>query len=304
METSQAVDPFKLYEPAPSLNRVVRGMPEREYFAADGISNSTLGRLELGFHFTKIPLKPSQDLAIGSAVHTKVLTPQDWEKDFVVLPEIDWRKKSDKELIGQFIENELGLKAPSVTTKTGILHFLAHNSPKTVLTQESYETVLQVADAIAGNEDASRLLEQLTDVEVSCFATDAETGLLRKGRIDGVITSSNCLIDLKTTVDASYAEFSHTINKRRYHRQAAYYIDLWNQLNPDQPVHRFLFLAAEKSGEFGVNVFELSPQAIEAGRRMYQRLLREYPRAKAAYEKHPSVYAPGIKVVERDYWSE
>jgi len=58
--------------------------------------------------------------------------------------------------------------------------------------------------------------------------------------------------------------------KRRYHVQFAYYLDLWNALNPDDQKTAFIVIAVEKFAPFAVSIFYVSPKALQAGRGEYR----------------------------------
>jgi hypothetical protein len=111
--------------------------------------------------------------------------------------------------------------------------------------------------------------------EQSYTATHAATGLLVKVRPDLLIDSPQrrrrTLIDFKTTSCRDRAQFLITIEEYAYDRQAAFYADVLG-------AQRVVLIAVQKKAPFAVWTHELTPEQMEAGRKKYQRLLREAAR--------------------------
>lgn len=101
--------------------------------------------------------------------------------------------------------------------------------------------------------------------ELSCFSIDDVSGLLLKGRMDYVIPGDDyyTVVDLKSTADASTAEFAKQIRTRRYHVQAAMYRRILLALGA--PAVRFFFIALDTGEIPKVNVRELNPRAMDLG---------------------------------------
>ena len=111
--------------------------------------------------------------------------------------------------------------------------------------------------------------------EQSYTATHEATGLLVKVRPDLLIDSPQrrrrTLIDFKTTSCRDRAQFLTTIEEYAYDRQAAFYADVLN-------ARRVVLIAVQKKAPFAVWTHELTAEQMEAGRKKYQRLLREAAR--------------------------
>jgi PDDEXK-like domain of unknown function (DUF3799) len=84
-------------------------------------------------------------------------------------------------------------------------------------------------------------------------------------------------VDIKTVPaeGAAKDEFSKKLFDMGYFTQAAYYLDGWNDLEfePYRPAdwerkETFVFIVVEKAPPYAVAVYQTSPQAIEAGRRV------------------------------------
>lgn len=95
----------------------------------------------------------------------------------------------------------------------------------------------------------------------------------RKCRTDAISADGSTIIDLKTTDDVSLAGFGTTIARRRYEVQAAWYLDILQMLYGRDAPRNFAFVAAQKTRPYDVAVHCLDRQAIERGRRLYQKNL-------------------------------
>ncbi len=86
--------------------------------------------------------------------------------------------------------------------------------------------------------------------------------ITRNGRIIG---------DLKTTDDVSERGFGRTIAQRRYHVQAAWYLDAMAFLYGDDAPDTFALIPAQKRRPYDAAVHWLNELHIGAGRDLYQR---------------------------------
>ena len=98
-----------------------------------------------------------------------------------------------------------------------------------------------------------------------------EDGMLRKCRTDSITANGRYVVDIKTTDDVSRAGFGRTIAQRRYHVQAAWYLDILQALYGSQAPTGWAFIAAQKKRPYDVAVHELTEDQIQAGRLLYQR---------------------------------
>jgi len=100
--------------------------------------------------------------------------------------------------------------------------------------------------------------------EQSFFAVDSETGLELKARPDFILDDHSVIIDIKTTMDASFKGFQKSFATYRYHVQAAWYlwvVELATGKRPDA----FCFVAVEKQRPYGVGVYVADADSIEIG---------------------------------------
>ncbi len=132
-------------------------------------------------------------------------------------------------------------------------------------------------------------------VEQSIFWIDPETQMLCKCRPD--IWHDNFIVDLKTTEDASEAEFRRSIAKYGYHIQLGMIQEgLKHQENID--MRNFLFLAQEKKEPNLNAVYQLDEESIAIGIQEFKETLWEIK------ECHEKDYFPGYstKMISLPAW--
>ena len=160
--------------------------------------------------------------------------------------------------------------------------WLRNNSERIVLTQDEWEQLHRMRDAVMAHPAARALMTGVPGVaERSVYWRDPATGILCRcrpdwWRRDGVI------VDVKTTDDASEEGFARSISKWRYHVQAPFYLDgiaaMQSQVRGELPDYAkaapraFVFLAVEKSAcvvdgvALGVAVYVLDSESMALGR--------------------------------------
>lgn len=125
------------------------------------------------------------------------------------------------------------------------------------------DPVAFMLEAVRRNEMAMALLSAATDFEENQRWTDRETGLLLRSRTDGICWPT-AILDLKSTRDASPAEFTKSVLKYGYHRQAAMYQEPWEILSGERLP--FYFIAVQSSEPYHCRVYQLSDEFVELGR--------------------------------------
>ena len=148
-----------------------------------------------------------------------------------------------------------------------------------VLAPDLFDTIQSMRDAVHSHPVASKLLlaEYGAANEASCFWDDVFTDVACKARIDALPIGEyeGCVVDLKTTLDASRDKFSRSCVQFGYEIQAAHYLEAWSAAG-DNERPSFLFVALEKTPPFGCSVFCMDPASVELGRRKIDRLLERW----------------------------
>lgn len=115
-----------------------------------------------------------------------------------------------------------------------------------------YATVQAMADKLSEHTLAMRLLSE-GKPEVSAYALDEATGVMRRGRFDWL--GGSVLTDYKTCASADPRDLAGrygAVNKWGYSNQAAWYTDLARDLG--HPAAAFAFIFQEKTAPYQVTV--------------------------------------------------
>lgn len=143
------------------------------------------------------------------------------------------------------------------------------NNPNRIeLSQEDWDTVRAMREAVFAHPTARALLRN-GSAERSVYWKCPKTGLLLRCRPDWW-TSTNWLVDLKSTDDASPREFARSVANWRYHVQDAMYTDGVELATGKRP-RAFAFIACEKKPPYAVAVYVLGVPSSDCGRIEYQR---------------------------------
>lgn len=123
---------------------------------------------------------------------------------------------------------------------------------RTPILAADYVTVQAMADRLSSHTLAMRLLSE-GEPEVSAYAVDEETGVMRRGRFDWL--HPNLLVDYKSAASANPNDLAGrygAVRKWGYDQQAAWYTDLARDLG--HPAAAFAFIFQEKTEPYQVTV--------------------------------------------------
>lgn len=240
-------------------------MTEEEYRLADGVNKSTLWNLRRSpAHYKYYLENPREDTAaykFGRAVHSAILTPSAYKKDFVVAPEVDRRTKAGKDEYQAFLEASAG---------------------KEVLSAQDAETVRELVSVFRKNKDAMGLLKG-TKRERPLFWTD-DNGVLCKCRVDAY--RAGLMIDLKTSQDAETEAFTREALRYGYDVQAAHYMDAYTHTEASA-LPEWYFIVIEKAAPYAINILKADAGFIDHGYIIRQQLIERLKACRAA-NKYPS----------------
>ena len=206
----------------------------------------------------------SAALKQGSAVHSAVLEPHDFERTYVVL--------DDSKII-----SEIGGARPTSTNR--YKEWLAEkmeviNAKKQIMISlEEHEMCLRIRDAVWKHPASEHILSE-GDVEQRIDFTEPNTGVACKIKPDFLSTTSRMVVDLKTTEDASAEAFGRSSFKYLYHLQAAFYMDGADEVGFG--TKGFVFIAVEKSPPYAVAMYYVDGRTYQLGQELYLRLLVQY----------------------------
>jgi hypothetical protein len=131
--------------------------------------------------------------------------------------------------------------------------------------------VCDMADELSAHKLAMELLSE-GDAEVSAYALDEPTGVMRRARFDWL--GSTVLSDYKTAASAEPAAFASAAARFGYHMQDAWYTDLARDLG--HPAAAFAFIVQEKEPPYLVTVVELDDEAVALGRAKNRQALERF----------------------------
>jgi hypothetical protein len=195
-------------------------------------------------------------MEFGTAVHTSILEPDNFARDYVVAPKFNRRTK----------EGKAAAEA-----------WEAANAGKTPLTADQMAAIEQMVASVKQHAGVARLLSSgLT--EMSGFWVNKETGIECKCRPDFLAVEKDrpeqvtAIVDVKTCVDASADGFARAIATLGYDVQAAFYQDGLKALTGR--AIPFYFIAVEKDAPYAVACYKASDEVIEVGRSKYRAALQ------------------------------
>lgn len=247
MSTPQALTP----------TAVISRLSRTEYDAIEALNFSRFKVFceKTPAHFKAYTSLDSHALEFGEAFHCALLEPEKFARTYVVSPKFDRRTKDGKAAAAEFE---------------------AKNAGKKVLTPEDNALLAQMVRAVREHPIAGALLRRAERTEVACLWTD-RFGIARKALLDAVAflnTDQTTIYDLKTTQDASPADFGRSIGKFKYHWQAAYYHEALTAVGY-APKH-FCFVAVEKTAPYGVAVYRLGEDSIRAAKAQMAPYFRKF----------------------------
>lgn len=205
------------------------------------------------------PSDGSDSVDLGTHVHCAALEPDEFIKNYVTMPDY----------------------GSSAAGKRNAELFEQNMKGKIILDAKTHETVINMRESILAHPVARKLLTSPGKSEVSIFGEI--NGMKVKCRPDRIVDPSafggqRILVDLKKTADID--KFIYSVRDFGYHRQAAFYSDIYYQLTGCRPRFVFVVVGEKRSiGRYPVRVWELHKDIIEIGRMEYLDALekaREY----------------------------
>jgi exodeoxyribonuclease VIII len=245
------MEQFREAMPIP-LPSIIEGMPNDVYHGHESISKSGLdlvARSPAHYRFRQAS-EPTRAMEIGTAIHTAILEPARFDAEYVLLKDVKDRRASEyKQAVA------------------------AHGTERVLVATEA-DNVIGMRESVLSNPRVTQWLASGGAAELSLFALDPVTGVTVRIRPD-FLTTSNSIIDLKSTVDARMHSFSKAILNYNYHMQAAFYMDVFKWAT-GETADSFRFIAVEKELPHASMVYRLDDTAIAEGRKLYRQALDTY----------------------------
>ena len=232
-------------------------MTEREYRQHPAISRSELWHIRKSpAHFKEEkdnPSPPTPSLLLGQLTHAFLLTPDEVENQFAVLPDINRRTREGKAIYSEWIEE---------------------NTEKVIVPAQMWEQARSIAGAVLDVPKARKLLQGLK--EVPYFWKHPITEEECKCRVDCLNTSLSrpTIVEYKTAADASLEAFVRAAIKYGYDFQSGMYSQGVEQNIGEEPM--FVFIVAETSPPYAVNILCADETFVAHGKDIMAELMEIY----------------------------
>ena len=230
-----------------TLRNAMPEMTEKEYRRFPAVNKSTLWEIRRSpAHYKWAMEHPGSQpdtpaLRFGRAVHSAVLTPEQFAKEYCIAPDVDRRTKDGRAKWQLFLD-QIGDMTP--------------------LDIEEVREIDEIRKAVLSNRFAAKLLEGIEAEKVHLWK-DAATGLNCKCRMDGINVKEGYVLDLKTCADASTSAFTRDALRYGYDVEAAHY------LRAAKTHYRkdfdWYFICVEKAKPYAVNVVHAGDDFLDRG---------------------------------------
>lgn len=274
----------------PTEPGIYPGLSRQDYDLIDRV-NAT-GLLEMkrsAFHYRQYVAKkvkpPTDPMRVGSATHVYTLEPERARRTYVIW---DGAKRQGKEW------DKFEAKAKENGCE--------------ILTEKQYETVQKISTAALASEHAAKYLRGgLAEVTILFRYTQEAVGGVPgfsidcKARLDFGSDDQDCVVDLKTSRDASPAKFARSSFELGYHLRAAFYVDAL-ALATGRPPKPYRVVAVENQEPYAVQVFRVPELILAKGRDEYRGLLQRL--ADCRRENRWPCYGDGELDLELPPWEQ
>jgi hypothetical protein len=247
---------------------MIKDQTNNEYHAdMSAVSASMLKKLdesprvyESEYITKESPSEPTAAMEMGTALHVAVLEPESFDSQYVVCPSFcsDKRTKAYKEW-----------------------EALHGSDGRIVLKQDEMDLIARCRLSITRNQLAFRLLSAPGISEKSIYWHDSETGIPCKFRCDKI--AGPFVVDLKTTSECTERDFRRSVEKYRYHLQAAHYL-AGAAAELGSEVKEFFFVVVETQAPYRCRVFDLDGESLKYASDARARLLEDLDRRTKAQD--------------------
>lgn len=227
-------------------------LTQAEYRAIEALGSTDIKTiLENPYLFKNgVRKEPTDNLILGSLVHTLILEPNKLESEYLILPELNLRTNDGK---AQKAEFEAEAKATN----------------KALVKAEIYNQAEAVAKSFL-NSPLAVMLRGEVKTEASFFGEI--DGVKVKARPDLIIPDKKLIIDFKTTSTnggGSPDGFAKMAANFQYYIQASLYLEILGYKD-------FYFIVLETNEPFMAGCYKLDTEALEFGKSEIRRAIEIY----------------------------
>ena len=240
------------------MNELIPSMEAASYHASAGISKHGLDLIRHApAKYWHQHCNPQEEqtpaMRFGTLAHLAILEPEKFSDETFVMPSCDRRTKEGKEVYAEAMRQAAG---------------------RMVITPDEQDQLAAMRESLMADKACKTALGHQEYVEASLYWIDPAEDVQCRCRPD-LIRKDGIIVDYKTTDNATPGAFLRTILNFRYHVQAAFYADGYQQVT-GQECPTFLFVAQEKKPPYLSAVYMVDEAMIQAGRRAYQEDLATY----------------------------
>ena len=266
----------------PQYQGILRNQSATDYHSAAGLNSTKIRNLLTSVQYASyretMP-ETTKSLSMGEAVHTAILEPMRFKREYVRGPNA---RKGSKEHSG----------------------FLAANANKTILTPKEYDDCVGMDLAVQNHPTAGPMIRDATqdDIEVSVYSEMQSVPV--RCRCDVLL--GNTIIDVKSTKDASPEGFARAIAMHGYHIQAAFYRMVLMTRHEIDSVGPFRFIAVQKTAPYLVGVYELDQESLDHGFKQVNRAIQRFKENRESdslrLKQTHDGYGAGVKTISIPQW--
>ena len=227
-------------------------LTQAEYRAIDALGSTDIKTLLENPYLFKngVRKEPTDNLILGSVIHTLILEPQKLESEYIIMPELNLRTNADKA-----VKAELEAEAKATN--------------KTLVKSEIFNQAEAVAKSFL-ESSLSSFLRGEVKAEASFFGEI--DGVKVKARPDLILPKEKIIIDFKTTSTnggGSADGFAKMAANFSYYIQASLYLEITKY-------KQFYFIVLETAEPFMVGCYKLDSEALEFGKSEIRRAIEIY----------------------------
>jgi hypothetical protein len=223
--------------------------------------------------------EPTPAMIFGRLVHCLALTPEDFDKQFIIEPvkpdgAIDTMDDM-KDLL-----SKLNIAYKKSSAKPELLALVREAAPraiiwgdikdafgksigkKIIVTRDDYAKAKSMQDAMLANKAVRQLIGNGFSESPFCWFPDGEIGLMKKVRLDYV--RQGLVIEYKTDSYPHEQDFSKTIGNMGYHRQLAMQIEAAERMHGERP-RGAIIIAQDKDMHDDIAVYALNTSTLSRG---------------------------------------
>ncbi len=229
-------------------------MPSNEYHAHSAISAGSLDTIHTDgvpalIHNLNNPKKPTPDMVLGTLTHTLVLEPDQFGKQYILIPKLKYKFKKNQELKAELEDR-------------------AFQENLVLISQDQYDHALAMSKTVLAHPLVRKIMKKGRP-EVSYFWE--KDGQKLKARPDWV--NGKYWMDLKTARNARKTGFASACKEGGYHRRASFYTECAKYHGEEVD---YLYVLVNKTPPYQVGLYLLPPEALDIGKTQWEKALEDY----------------------------